>query len=208
MINVIIIILLAVATFVLYRAADVEEEPKGRPPPTDSSFPVPRNNATSNSLTKWDDQWELNARKGSVSFRLEKMGNSSSGLIVALANEWRAAETGGVAIVLGDPVESSVVARNRSYFASMPYYNNPSMQSTTLTNHNLHRNRKYEIKWDEMEIVLYAAENAKPLIRLNRTMSPESVSIRYLAFGAYGVERQPQCNVSENCIRISEVKIN
>ena len=203
----------AVATLALVepRGGDAPHSPA---PPAPSVISLPRDRNTQNALTAWNEAWEVNAQQGRATFTVADVGDSGSGLIVALANSWEAPSAGGVAVVLRDSLEApllnadeAVVARNRSYFSTMPYYSRPAFQSTTLLNHEIESGDTYVLEWNAREIVFGRARDSQPLLAYDRTETHDSSAIRYLAFGTYGVERLPQCAQTERCAKIAHVKV-
>lgn len=182
----------------------------------DSFFSLPRNRNFQNVLTNWNDAWELRVDRGRVTFRVSEAGNKGTGLIIALANEWKSASAGGVAVVLRDglpaPFEKSeyaVVARNRSYFATMPYFNRPAFESSTSLNHEIREDSEYVLEWSPLEIV-FGRVGENPILSFDRTATTNSASFRYLAFGTFGAERlNDHCDDGDSrCAVIGDVKLS
>ena len=142
------LILFSVAAVASYALLPKKPSTDDLPPPSTptmpqkpTALPITRSRSIQNELTLWNDAWELNPARGRIRFRVR---HCQSGLIIALANEWKKAAAGGIAVVLREPLsapiqnsENAVFARNRSYFATMPYFNRPSFQSTNCLNHEI-----------------------------------------------------------------------
>lgn len=200
------LILLAVVVYLVVAAVTsggAADSNFAKPPPSPPTnvFPLPRDPYVENALVLWNDTWQITKESGSFAFQVWQIGSEGDGLIVALANEWKEATSGGIALVLSELFDApfaddeyATEARTRSYFATMPYYFRPAPQSTTLLNHRVVPENVYELSWTPEMIALSLRGASVPLLAYDRTAMPsDSARIRYLAFGTYGVARSADC---------------
>ena len=206
---------IALAAFFAYlltkKAATIATTTKDDDDDDDDVREFSRTRGRENEISLWDEAWEITSERGLIKFELgvKKSNGGGGGVIVALAEQWKHPEAGGVAAVLNDCYTGIIIGEevkvsSRSYFAELPFLNQPSHQSTTAAfNHRV--GGKYVLSWSPRGVKLMKKRGGNGgggdiLIETTQKAG------RYLAFGSYGPDSQSCSTESNECAHRGVVK--